>query len=119
MDDICKEILVKSGIYFDNEEELDGILILRESLLCKEKYESMKKEIEILKKTLSSSFLTALQKTAPTMQKWPLLNLVRQILSSYKYKMTPIRKCDGYTPDGIKKYKRFFLISKIITQPVV
>jgi hypothetical protein len=24
--------------------------------------------------------------------------------------MTPIRKSDGYTPEGIKKYKRFFQI---------
>ena len=27
--------------------------------------------------------------------------------------MKPIRKSDGYTPQGVKKYKRFFLISKI------
>jgi hypothetical protein len=26
--------------------------------------------------------------------------------------MEPIRKSDGYTPEGIKKYKRFFLIKK-------
>jgi hypothetical protein len=39
-----------------------------------------------------------------------LINLVRQILSVYKYVLTPIRKCDGYTPEGVKKYKRFFKI---------
>tara|TARA_Y100000816_G_C25910975_1_gene475105 strand:- start:558 stop:713 length:156 start_codon:yes stop_codon:yes gene_type:complete len=26
--------------------------------------------------------------------------------------MKPIRKSDGYTKDGVKKYKRFFLICK-------
>ena len=26
--------------------------------------------------------------------------------------MTPIRKSDGYTLDGIKKYKRFFQIER-------
>jgi hypothetical protein len=26
--------------------------------------------------------------------------------------MEPIRKSDGYTLDGIKKYKRYFLINK-------
>jgi hypothetical protein len=35
---------------------------------------------------------------------------VRQILSVYNYHLTPIRKCDGYTPEGVKKYKRFFKI---------
>jgi hypothetical protein len=34
------------------------------------------------------------------------------ILNRYKFKMLPIRKSDGYTLDGIKKYKRFFRIKK-------
>ena len=64
-----------------------------------------------MKKIYSSTFMTSLQKNADKCQKWPLLNLVRQILNNYKYKMLPIRKSDGYTLDGIKKYKRFFLIT--------
>ena len=112
MDEECKLILNKAGIIFENYDELNGILILRDSLLNDEKYENMTKEIEQLKKTLSSSFLTALQKNAIKTQKWPLLNLVRQILSCYNYTMEPIRKSDGYTVDGIKKYKRYFLIKK-------
>jgi hypothetical protein len=57
--------------------------------------------------------MTSLQKNAETIQKWPLLNIVRQILQNYNYKMIPIRKCDGYTLDGIKKFKRFFQITRI------
>jgi hypothetical protein len=56
--------------------------------------------------------MTSLQKNAEQCQKWPLLNLVRQILSVYSYKMTPIRKADGYNNKGIKKYKRYFRIEK-------
>ena len=28
--------------------------------------------------------------------------------------MEPVRKADGYTLEGVKKYKRYFLIHKII-----
>ena len=114
MDEECKKILQKAGIFFETEEELNGILILREALLNDEKYKNMQPQIDELRKTLSSSFLTALQKNAAKTQKWPLLNLVRQILSCYNYTMEPIRKSDGYTPDGIKKYKIYFLIKKKI-----
>jgi hypothetical protein len=56
--------------------------------------------------------MTSLQKNANVCQRWPLLNLIRQILNTFGFKMDPIRKSDGYTLDGIKKYKRFFQIVK-------
>ena len=46
-------------------------------------------------------------------EKWPLLNLVRQILKSNNFKMDPIRKSNGYTKEGKKKYLRFFVIKQI------
>ena len=46
-------------------------------------------------------------------QKWPLLNLVRQVLLSSGYNMKPKRLSDGYTKDGIKKYKRIFIVEKL------
>ena len=79
-------------------------------------YTDIKKRIPELKKLFSSSAMTCLQESAETTQKWPLLNLVRQILHGYKYEMKPIRKSDGYTPEGVKKYKRFFEI--VISQSV-
>jgi len=57
-----------------------------------------------------------LQKNAEASQKWPLLNLVRQILKSNNYKMDPIRKSNGYTKEGKKKYLRFFVIKKLKTK---
>ena len=115
MDKDCKVILNLVGIYFNdinNVTEIEEIIIPREQLLSQSKYEEVKKYIPELKKNFSSSFMTSLQDNAETQQKWPLLNLVRQILSVYNYHLKPIRKCDGYTPEGIKKYKRFFQISK-------
>jgi hypothetical protein len=110
MNEIIKNILNECGIIFENENELNGMLIPRESLLDITKYDNIKSKITELKKLLSSSYLTSLQKNAEKQQKWPLLNLVRQILTKHKYNMNPIRKSDGYILDGIKKFKRFFQI---------
>jgi len=112
IDEISKKILVSSGIIFNSMEYPDEILISRDSLINNEIYESIKHDVTELKKTLSSSSLTSLQKDADKSQKWPLLNLVRQILNVYGYKMIPIRKCDGYTVEGVKKFKRYFQVIK-------
>lgn len=113
MDEYSKKIFATSGISFENISDLDGLMIPREQLLSDLKYDEIKKLIPELKKIYSSSLMTGLQKNADKHQKWPLLNLIRQIMNIYKYEMVPIRKSDGYTLDGIKKYKRFFKLQNI------
>ena len=110
---IIKDFLNKCSIVFEDYSQLDGMLIPRDILLSKEKYESIKEDIEKMKKMYSSGSLTSLQKNAMENQKWPLLNLVRQILKSNNYKMDPIRKSNGYTKEGKKKYLRFFKIKQL------
>jgi hypothetical protein len=139
MDDISKRILLKVGLQtlssiheintttdkqISNEnvnntigmdfDTIDGLFIPRDMLLDESKYNSVKDDISDLKKNLSSSSLTSLQTNAKTNQKWPLINLIRQILHVYRYNMVPIRKSDGYTKDGVKKFKRFFQIKKTV-----
>ena len=110
---IIKEFLNKCSIVFDEFSQLDGMLVPRDILLSKEKYELIKDDIEKMKKLYSSGSLTALQKNAFESQNWPLLNLVRQILKSNNFQMNPIRKSNGYTKEGKKKYLRFFMIKEI------
>ena len=110
---IIKDFLNKCAIVFDDFSQLDGMLIPRDLLLSNEKYESVREDIEKMKKLYSSGSMTALQKNAEASQKWPLLNLVRQILKSNNFKMDPIRKSNGYTKEGKKKYLRFFAIKQI------
>jgi len=112
MDEITLNILNIVGIECKNAQELEGLMIPREQLLCNAKYEEIKKWIPELRANYSSSFMTGLQQNAEKRQKWPVLNLVRQILAVHKLHMEPIRKADGYTVDGVKKYKRFFLIER-------
>ena len=112
MNEESKTILKIIGIEFNEIADLNGLTILRDQLLSDNKYEEIKKLLPELKKIYSSSLMTSLQRNADKSQKWPLLNLVRQILNTHDYKMEPIRKSDGYTLEGIKKYKRYFLIKK-------
>ena len=112
MDDNSKLILKMAGFEIDELKDIDGLVTPRESLISDDKYDQIKKLIPELKKHYSSSFMTSLQTNAETSQKWPLLNLIRQLLNVYNYKMEPIRKSDGYTLEGVKKYKRYFQIKK-------
>ena len=112
IDNEIKLIFKIVGLEVNHFEELNGLTISRETLLSDDKYDEAKLLIPHLKKNYSSSFMTSLQKDADKSQKWPLLNLIRQVLHVYGYKMEPIRKADGYTLEGVKKYKRYFLIHK-------
>ena len=112
MDDEIKTIFKVVGLEINYFDDLNGMIISRETLLSDNKYDELKYLIPELKKKYSSSFMTSLQKNAEKSQKWPLLNLIRQILHVYGYNMEPIRKADGYTLEGVKKYKRYFLIHK-------
>jgi hypothetical protein len=96
MEEESKNILKQVGLEFNELKDINHSIIPRESLLSDTKYEEIKILIPELKKKYSSSFMTSLQKNADKSQKWPLLNLIRQILSVYGYKMKPIRKADGY-----------------------
>jgi hypothetical protein len=112
MNEESKLIFKLIGFKVEELKDLDGVTIPREVLLSDNKYEEVKKLIPDLKQNYSSSLMTSLHKNADKTQRWPLLNLVRQILNTYRYKMEPIRKSDGYTLEGVKKYKRYFEIKK-------
>ena len=108
-----KILLNKCKIHFTEFQQLNGLFIPRDILLNMDNYKTVVTDIDELKQYFSSSNMTCLQKTATKNQRWPLLNLVRQILKAINYKLKPIRKSDGYTKDGVKKYKRYFQIIKM------
>lgn len=100
------------GVSCKTISELDGMILYRSDYIFSNKYEQIKPNISELKKILSSSVYTSLHTDADKKQRYPLVNLIRQILKSINYKLLPKRISDGYTIDGIKKYKRIFLIQK-------
>jgi hypothetical protein len=107
---IVKLLELENIIKITDNQTLHGMLIPREQLIDDIMYEKIKINIPKLKQFFSSSYMTALQSNADKQQRWPLLNLVRQLLCAFNYKLIPKRICDGYTSDGKKKYKRMFVI---------
>ena len=110
---LIKNFLSQCGIEFENFQDLDGMIIPREILLSENTYLKIKPMILELKKIFSSSFHTSMQMIACKKQRWPLINLVRQVLRSCEYSLTPKRICDGYGKDGQKKFRRIFIINKL------
>ena len=110
---IIVDFLNKGNITCESLNDLNGMLVPREMFFNDTIYKDLKVQIPQLKNIFSSSYLTALQASAEKNQRWPLLNLIRQVLRSSSFKLTPKRVSDGYTLDGIKKYKRMFIIEKM------
>ena len=112
MNSSCIEILKSVGLDATTKQELIGAIIERDILLNAVLYNELKHHIEELKKTFSSSSFTCLQKDAENVQKWPFINLVRQMLMTYGLSLEPFRKADGYKKDGTKRFKRYFIIKE-------
>lgn len=113
IDSLVINILHLLGIYSNNLNNLNGYLIDREKLIDIELYNKIKIYVPYLKKYLKTTFFTATHKNAEVKQNWPLINLTRQILKIYNYKLIPKRISNGYTNTGIKLYKRIFEIKLI------
>ena len=113
MEEIIVDILKKCHLVKESLNELNGMHVPREIFLNDIKYDELKENINQLKKYLCTSSFTSLHKNAESKQNWPLLNLVRQLLKISNYKMNPYKKSNGYTKDGKKLYRRFFVIEKI------
>tara|TARA_Y100000591_G_scaffold126524_1_gene108404 strand:+ start:22188 stop:22550 length:363 start_codon:yes stop_codon:yes gene_type:complete len=96
-------------------EDINNLVIPREILIENTKYDEIKDKLDKFKGILNSSVNTAVQKNAASNQRWPLLNLARQLLKKYDYHLVPRRQANGYEKNGQKKYKRFFVITKSIT----
>jgi len=115
MDDLVIEFFTELDIGLDGLLNLDNNLIERSRLVDKDSYSKLLPYIERFKQYgLSSSSLTSLQKNAIDQQKWPILNLLRQILKARGYNLEPKRVSEGYDNEGKKKYKRYFIIKKIV-----
>ena len=95
-------------------EDLDGVTISRDILLDIGLYPKLTKFIPQIKDFLKSSYLTSLHNNSVKKQKFPAINLFRQVLRFNNLKMLPFVISQGYEKaTGKKITKRFFKIDKI------
>jgi len=101
-----------NALHIEPNELKDGLIIERDMLISKEKYEALKPHIVDLKKIFSSKCMTSMHTCAEYNQRWPCLNLVRQVLKRMGYDIQPERRCAGRDEDGKKIFERFFKLHK-------
>ena len=101
-------VLREAGVSVKDFSAIGGLRIDRDVLVRPDGYMAVAGLIPELKRHFSSTHLTALQGEAPGGQRWPLLNLVRQVLKASGFEMNPRRLSDGYGPGRRKRYRRVF-----------
>lgn len=101
-----------NALHIEEHELKDGLIIERDLLVSKEKYEALKPHIVELKKIFSSKCMTSMHACAEYNQRWPCLNLVRQVLKRMGYDIEPERRCAGRDEAGKKIFERFFRLHK-------
>ena len=108
-----KDFLSLCGVEVSDLENLDGYIINRDTLLSLDTYKKIQPKIADLKTIYSSSYHTSMHVDAVKKQRWPLLNIVRQLLLGVGYRMCPRRLSDGYSEEGKKRYRRIFMIERV------
>ena len=112
MIELLIRLLRAAGVPIHDVTVLDGLIVDRSTFLRPDAYLDAAHLLPELRRSFSTTHLTALQNDAPSTQRWPLLNLVRQVLRASGYEMVPRRISDGYDPGRKKRYKRAFAIEK-------
>lgn len=111
-DEVVVGVLNAAGIEVRAFDAIDGLTIPRDTLVRPGAYTEAASVVPDLKTHFSSTHMTCLQDEAPGGQRWPLLNLVRQVLRASGYEMKPKRLSDGYDSEKRKRYKRVFVVAR-------
>lgn len=94
-------------------DDLTNLTFPRETLIQKENKEKLLELIPELKEVYNSSYLTCLHDNSIYKQKFPAVNLVRQVLKCHHLSLTPKIISNGYEKTtGKKKVSRIFKIEK-------
>lgn len=111
LDEIVIKMFAHLNIEINEISELDELVLDRDIFIDNSLYPKLYTYIANIKDFLKSSYLTSLQSNCDKKQRFPCINLFRQILKCYRYKMSPLVISQGYNKStGKKIIKRFFKI---------
>lgn len=117
--DLIKEMLTVLQIKFEIIDELDGVIIERDLLLVEEVSKHLLSFQDKIKNSgYKTGTLTSLHKNNNDKQKWPEVNILRQLLKCNGIKLKPFIKSNGYDKKtGKKNVIRYYRFEKIIDDP--
>ena len=114
LDDLIIKMLSDIDIKVDNLDNLNNLIIERDHFINNCFYPVLKTYIPLLKDYLKSSSLTGLHSNSEKKQRYPSINIVRQVLKCRGYKLVPMIVSQGYDKStGRKKTKRYYKIIKM------
>ena len=113
--DLMLELFRLLGYHIYEQNDLLDIMIMREKLLEKKTNKLLLDKVPELKKVYNTGYLSCLHDNSIYKQKWPAINLLRQILKCNFYQLTPKILSNGYDKlSGKKQVTRVFVIEKIL-----
>ena len=112
---LIKEMLAKIGLKFENIDDIEGQIIERDILLTDEVSSFLLSFQEKIKNSgYKTGTLTSLHKNNNEKQRWPEVNILRQLLKCNKFRLKPFTKSNGYNKTtGKKNVLRFYRIEKM------
>ena len=112
--ELIKEIFNIIEKPINNDNDLINITLNQKYLRLDKFKEKISDMIPKLKKKFKSHNLTCLHNNSLDKQKFPTINMIRQILKCNNYKLEPYVVCNGYEKNTNNKiWERYFLIKKI------
>ena len=118
MDEVLKVLLDIIGIKVNNEKEILNIEIEQENLKNIDMimiYATMKNFIK--KKQYKSDYLNCLHDNSLKKQRFPAVNMLRQIMRCNGYHLYPYVVCNGFEGKGGKKIRiRYYRVRKLETE---
>lgn len=113
--ELMLELFRLLGYHIYEQNDLLDIMIMREKLLEKKTNKLLLDKVPELKKVYNTGYLSCLHDNSIYKQKWPAINLLRQILKCNFYQLTPKILSNGYDKlSGKKQVTRVFVIEKIL-----
>ena len=112
---LIKEMLAKIGLKFENIDDIEGQIIERDILLTDEVSSFLLSFQEKIKNSgYKTGTLTSLHKNNNEKQRWPEVNILRQLLKCNQFRLKPFTKSNGYNKTtGKKNVLRFYRIEKL------